>query len=109
MSGGLAYRSINGEWTVYNQDNSELPDNWINALESDGSGGLWIGTGYILDISDLTYRSVSGEWTVYNQDNSELPSDRINALESDGNSGLWIGSHESGLTYRSASGEWIGR
>ncbi|EDN70576.1 two-component system sensor histidine kinase/response regulator [Beggiatoa sp. PS] len=95
---GLAYRSVNSKWTVYNQDNSGL-SNLVFALESDGSGGLWIGT-----YEGLAYRSASGKWTVYNQDYSGLYI--INAIESDSSSGLWIGTTMDGLSYRSISGEW---
>jgi len=90
--GGLAYRSVSGEWTVYTTDNSGLPDNQISVLESDGNGGLWIGTYY----DGLAYYSVSGKWTVYTTDNSGLPYDDINALESDGSGGLWIGTDFGG-------------
>ncbi|MDM8557675.1 two-component regulator propeller domain-containing protein [Candidatus Parabeggiatoa sp. HSG14] len=100
IEGGLAYRGINGEWTVYTTDNSGLPNNKINALESDGSGELWVGTD-----GGLVYRNVSGEWTVYNEDNSVLPNNYIIALESDSSGGLWIGTG-SGLAYHSVNGEW---
>jgi hypothetical protein len=105
--GGLAYRSVSGEWTVYTKDNfgsSYFGSPLIKALESDGSGGLWIVTD-----GGIAYRSVSGEWTVYNQDNSGLPDNlreyQIDVLESDGSGGLWIGTWNS-LAYRSISGEW---
>ncbi|MEN8221230.1 MAG: C13 family peptidase, partial [Pseudomonadota bacterium] len=39
----LAYRSVGGEWTVYNTDNA-LPNKQILALYGDSNGGLWIGT-----------------------------------------------------------------
>ncbi|MEN8220256.1 MAG: two-component regulator propeller domain-containing protein, partial [Pseudomonadota bacterium] len=77
--GGLAYRSVGGEWTVYNTENAGLPDNRIEALYGDSSGGLWIGTG-----NSLAYRSVGGEWTVYNTDNA-LPNKQILALYGDSN------------------------
>jgi len=35
--------SANDKWTVYNTENSGLPDNRIDKLENDGSGGVWIG------------------------------------------------------------------
>jgi ligand-binding sensor domain-containing protein len=97
---GLAYRSVSGDWTFYNTENSELPDNHIKALESDGSGGLWIVTSY-----ELVYRRANGEWKIYDKNNSDLPYNNIGNLESDGSGGLWIGA-EKGLAYRSASGEW---
>ncbi|MDM8560627.1 two-component regulator propeller domain-containing protein [Candidatus Parabeggiatoa sp. HSG14] len=64
-----------------------LPSNRIWALESDGSGGLWIGTD-----EGLAYLSVSGEWTVYTTDNSGLPFNNINALENNGSDKLWVGT-----------------
>ena len=105
--GGLAHRSISGEWTVYNEDNSMLPSNWIDSILPDDSGGLWIGTN-----SGLAYRSISGEWTVYTKENSELQSNWINVLKSDARGGLWIGTgkswnkHKGGLAHRSVNGEW---
>ena len=32
-------------WTVYNNSNSGLPDNFVSSLAIDGSGNKWIGTG----------------------------------------------------------------
>ncbi|RKZ44542.1 MAG: hypothetical protein DRQ41_02485, partial [Gammaproteobacteria bacterium] len=83
-------------------DNSNLPDHNIDALESDGSGGLWIGTR-----GGLAYRSISGEWTVYTTDNSNLPDHNIDVLESDASGGLWISTPlVSRIAYRSVSGKW---
>ncbi|OAD20927.1 two-component system sensor histidine kinase/response regulator, partial [Candidatus Thiomargarita nelsonii] len=81
--GGLAYRSLTGEWTTYNTKTSELPDNNVVALVRDNDG-LWIGTN-----GGIAYRSTGGEWTVYNSDNSGLPNNSIKAIESDGTGGIW--------------------
>jgi len=103
----ITYYSVNGEKTVYTTDNSGLPyeykpDYKIDALESDASGGLWIGTR-----SGLAYRSISGEWTVYTTDNSNLPDHNIDVLESDASGGLWISTPlVSRIAYRSVSGKW---
>jgi hypothetical protein len=43
-SRGLAHYQADGQWTVFNQDNSDLPSNYVWALLADGSGGLWVGT-----------------------------------------------------------------
>ncbi len=103
---GLSYRSVSGEWVLYNTDNSGLPNNIILDLENDGSGGLWIGT-----TAGLANRNVNGEWTVYTADNSVLPSNRIRNLLRDDSGGLWIYSSfgysdAGGLVYLSVSGEW---
>lgn len=42
--GGLAHLSSNGFWTVYNTDNSSLPNDSVKCITSDIYGGLWIGT-----------------------------------------------------------------
>jgi sugar lactone lactonase YvrE len=100
-SSGLAYRNVDGEWTVYNTENAGLPSNSISALYGDSSGGLWIGTS-----SGLAYRNVDGEWTVYNTENAGLPHNDINALYGDSSGGLWIGTFWGGLAYRSVGGQW---
>jgi ligand-binding sensor domain-containing protein len=105
-TGGLIYRSVGGEWTVYTTDNSGLLYNDIDFLESDSNGGLWIGSEYH---ETLTYRSVNGEWTVSSYfDSGQLPFHDFNieSLENDGRGGLWIETSDDGLIYRSVSGEW---
>jgi ligand-binding sensor domain-containing protein len=44
LIGGLVYLKADGSWQVFKTNNSNLPDNWINALISDEQGGVWIGT-----------------------------------------------------------------
>ncbi|BAP55870.1 two-component system sensor histidine kinase/response regulator [Thioploca ingrica] len=99
--GGLVHRSGLGEWTVYNTENSKLPDNWIQSLLSDGQGGLWIGTN-----SGLAHLTGLGEWTIYYPKNSGLPSDQIYSLLSDGQGGIWVGTVFGGLAHLTESGEW---
>jgi ligand-binding sensor domain-containing protein len=99
---GLAYRSVNGKWTVYQ---SELPNHFIQVLESDGNNGLWIGTSG----GGVIHRN--GDLTVYSTDNSGLPTNYVRALATDESGGLWIGVENAeeqgqGLAYRSANGEW---
>lgn len=43
-NGGLAHRDADGHWFVLQDSNSGLPTNFIAALATDGSGGLWVGT-----------------------------------------------------------------
>jgi len=98
--GGLAYRSVGGDWTVYNTDNSGLPDNWVTTLFFNSSGGLWIGT----DEDGLAYLRDGDDWRTYNPG---LPEDMVRALSFDGSSGgLWIGAYFGGLAYRSVGGDW---
>jgi hypothetical protein len=88
---------------VFNQDNSDLPDNWVKALLADGSGGLWVGT----DGGGLAYYQADGQWTVFNEDNSDLPDSSIKALLADGSGGLWVGTWFDGLAHYQADGQWM--
>jgi signal transduction histidine kinase/ligand-binding sensor domain-containing protein/AraC-like DNA-binding protein len=43
--GGLAvYRPISDTWTIYDQNNSQLPSNKIQSLLCDSRGMMWVGT-----------------------------------------------------------------
>ena len=117
LGSGLAHRDAAGNWTQYNTLNSGLPDNNIQALLLDGTGGLWVGT---LN-GGLAHRDVVGTWAVYRADiwgyneqgewtlitpkNSGLPHNSVSQLVSDGVGGLWIAT-SGGLAHLDAVGEW---
>lgn len=43
--GGIAvYEPATGKWTIYTQENSQLPSNKIHCLHRDSKGKMWIGT-----------------------------------------------------------------
>ncbi|MFL5743382.1 MAG: two-component regulator propeller domain-containing protein [Niastella sp.] len=43
--GGIAvYEPTTGKWTIYTQENSQLPSNKIQCLHRDSQGKMWIGT-----------------------------------------------------------------
>lgn len=109
FAGGLAYRTAAGDWQVYTTNNSELPENNVESLVSDGAGGLWVGTGnpFVPDSAGggLAHRNASGNWQVFTTENSGLPGNRVSTLAPDRASGLWIGT-SNGLAHRSASGNW---
>ncbi len=87
---------------MFNPDNSDLPDKQVTALQSDGQGGLWVGTFY----GDLTHYSAQGQWRVFNPDNSDLPKTMaVTALQSDSQGGLWVGTG-GGLAHYTAQGQW---
>ena len=110
---GLAYLEPNGEWSIFNTSNSDLPNNRITAIESDGYDGIWIGTGF----QDSNYHGglahlyPNGKWTIYTTDNSGLPFNTIRALYPDQKEGgIWVGTgygnDAGGLAYLSENGEW---
>lgn len=74
-----------GQWSLLNTDNSSLPANFVQELELDGQGGLWIGTQ-----NGLVYVDKNDEWTVYTEADGILPYS-IDAMEPDGKGGVWFG------------------
>lgn len=73
--------------TIYDTENSGLPDNSIRALAVDNQNNLWVGTSY-----NGVIRFDGGSWTMYNTQNSDLPSDEIWCLAVDYNNNVWIGT-----------------
>jgi len=100
---GLARRNAEGEWTFFNHERDNYPDlsDNITALETDGHGGLWIGTN-----TGLAQFTANGEWFTYNTDNSKLPSNNIRTLLKDEKGGLWVGTEE-GVVYRDVNNKWV--
>ena len=99
-AGGLLHLpSINDELKIFNTDNSDLQKNYINALESDGNGGVWVGT------FGLAHLESNGKWTIFDTENSDLPDNFITSLLNDGKGGVWIGGLGS-LTHLNSRGEW---
>jgi len=85
VGGGLAkFDGVN--WTVYNTENSGLPNNGINAIAIDAQGNKWIGTYKGLAKFDGV------NWTVYNTENSGLPSNYVRAIAIDAQGNKWIGT-----------------
>jgi ligand-binding sensor domain-containing protein len=98
--GGLVHLTNDGNLTLYNTENSMLPNNNVWTLFPDNAG-LWIGTE-----NGLVHLTDSDEWLLFNTENSGLPSNFIYAIEPDGNGGLWIGTSE-GIAHRLNDGNWL--
>ncbi len=75
----------NNTWKLLNTENSLLPANFVQELELDGKGGLWIGTQ-----SGAVYVDKDDNWTVYTEKEGLLPYS-VDAIEPDGEGGVWIG------------------
>ncbi|MCF6465516.1 S-layer homology domain-containing protein [Clostridium sp. Cult2] len=75
----------NETWKLLNTDNSLLPAAFVQELELDGNGGLWIGTQ-----NGVVYVDKNDKWTVYTEKEGLLPYS-VDALEPDGEGGAWIG------------------
>jgi len=102
-NGGLEQReATKGKLiTTFLTENSELPNNTIQAFLSDGMGGLWIGTG-----GGLAHLRADNTWQVFNTENSGLPHNGIFSLLVDGSGGLWVGTAKGGLAHYHADGQW---
>ncbi|GEM_PF-918216 len=102
-NGGLEQReATKGKLiTTFLTENSELPNNTIQAFLSDGMGGLWIGTG-----GGLAHLGADNTWQVFNTENSGLPHNSIFSLLADGSGGLWVGMGKNGLAHYHADGQW---
>ncbi|MBX2972338.1 MAG: hypothetical protein KF797_04490 [Flavobacteriales bacterium] len=80
------------QWTVYDRGNSPLPSATVKALETDGAGGVWVGTDWGLCHFDGT-----SEWTVYQVGTSPLVENNIRCLALDHDGRLWVGTESMGL------------
>lgn len=89
------------KWTLVNTENSPLPANFVQELELDGNGGLWVGTQ-----KGLVYVDKDNNWTVYTEENGLLPYS-VDALEPDGQGGVWIGYYPE-VTGEGEDAEYIG-
>lgn len=100
-----------GQWSVINKENSILPACFVQELEADGNGGLWIGTA-----NGLVHVDKDDNWVAYTQLEGLLPYS-VDALEADKEGGVWIGYYPDtkgsleapeyigGYQYLSKSGE----
>lgn len=81
--GILIYK--NGAYKLLNTENSSLPGLFVQELELDEIGGLWIGTQ-----NGLVYVDENDKWTVYTDKDGLLPYS-VDAIEPDKEGGVWIG------------------
>ena len=74
-------------WIVYNQNNSELPNNIVMTIDKGIDKNMWLGTyGGLVELKDTV-------WTIYNTDNSDIPENDINSLSVDSAGNKWIGNN----------------
>jgi hypothetical protein len=65
-------------WTVFNTENSIIPDNNINSVAIDDFGVLWICTNYGV------VKKYEDTWTLFNTSNSNLPDNKVLSVTTDG-------------------------
>ncbi len=89
--------------TVFDMNNSPLPDNFLRVLLADGSGGVWLETRN----GDYVHLSGDQQWTVVPTTEPRLPSSPITTFTGDDNSGIWFASEDSEkpLTHLTRTGQ----
>ncbi|MBK6729532.1 MAG: T9SS type A sorting domain-containing protein [Bacteroidetes bacterium] len=88
-------------FTIYNTENSLLPDNLVNTVYIDADQNKWIGTQ-----SGLVKIDIDNNWTVLNTTNSGLPENDIRAVYVDDENILWVGMFQKGLSKYDGA-DWI--
>ncbi len=79
------------QWEIFDDSNSPLPVNTVNAIAEDGDGRIWIGTDWGLAVYD------AGDWTIHQTQNSPLPENTIAAVTVGNDGRIWVGTASSGL------------
>ncbi|MFH2094766.1 MAG: two-component regulator propeller domain-containing protein [Bacteroidota bacterium] len=72
------------QWTYYNSTNSQIPDDYIYAIETDYNGNIWIGTSL-----GLVRFDTDSSWTLYNT-STGLPSNYASDIEIDETGNIWV-------------------
>jgi hypothetical protein len=89
-------------WSQYTTDNSDLPSCFVQELELDGNGGLWIGSK-----NGVVYVDSVENWTLYTEKEGLLPYS-VDALEPDGQGGVWIGYYPNLVENNDGTTSYIG-
>ena len=76
----------NNIFTSYKTSNSEIPSDWVLAVEVDSKGNKWVGT-----LGGLA-KFDNNIWKVYNSSNSSLPYDWVKTISIDKQDNIWIGT-----------------
>jgi len=93
----------NPEWVIYDEFNTGIPSIYINDVEIDNQGNIWVATSefyydYYMPNRGGGIAKFDGlKWTVYNTSNSDIPSNNVTAIAFDHYGNLWVGTDGSGL------------
>ena len=78
-SGVYQYHKSTGQWTIVDSSNSDLPSNYVTAVEVDGDF-IWFGT----KSGVVRYQQSTGTWQIIMASIGDLGSNSINGIEADG-------------------------
>ncbi len=87
--GGIAvYEPTTGKWTIYTQENSQLPSNKIQCMHCDSKGKMWIGT-----FSGLAaFEADKHLFTLFSEKDG-LQNNMIYQIEEDATGKLWLSTN----------------
>ncbi|PWH81255.1 two-component regulator propeller domain-containing protein [Brumimicrobium oceani] len=81
----------NGNTTIYNATNSDLPENHVSVATLDSLGNMWFSSlGWLAKYDGLI-------WVVYDTTNSMLPHTTVNDIAVDNSNNIWLGTEIGGL------------
>jgi len=109
----LVRRSQAGEWQVFSQDNSGLPNSPVNSLVSNPNWqandwpALWVGTerGVVQLLNWSNLGNLSG-WAVFDMNNSPLPDNFVRVLVGDNHGGVWLETRNGDYVHLSGKDHW---
>jgi ligand-binding sensor domain-containing protein len=78
-------------WRVIDKENSELPACFVQELELDNKGGLWLGTK-----NGLVHVDKDDKWEVFIQEQGLLPLS-VDTIELDKDGGVWVGYYPEAI------------
>ena len=91
--GGLVYFDLKKRtWTLYTKSNSGFPSDSTLCLESDGKGGVWIGT-----TNGLAHFSADKNWRQFNFDDSRLA---VYDIKRDVADNVWVATSNGYARFR---------
>ncbi|CAN2048695.1 hypothetical protein GMMP1_600021 [Candidatus Magnetomoraceae bacterium gMMP-1] len=92
--GGLARLDYTAnQWVVYNEENSDLPTDYVKSLIQSSDNAIWMGTEDGLTRFDYE----TNQWAVYNTENSDLPDNYVKSLIQSSDGAIWVGMYDAGL------------
>ncbi len=100
---GVYRRESNGTWTIFNSNNTGMPENFVYDLTHDSQGRMWFNT------SEIGTSSLIGDtWTNYSQHNGgaehwPFGSESAEVIFEDNSGTVWIGANGVG---RLVGGVW---
>jgi ligand-binding sensor domain-containing protein len=95
FGGGLA-RLDDTTWSIYNTANSDIPDDFVNAIAVDDSGNTWVGT------TKGAAKFDGSAWSIYDITDG-LPDNNVSAIVVDNSMHTWVGTGSGDLVKVTAS------